>query len=140
MSDLNRSIRLAAYVATAGTVGVAEADIQLYDGPPIDLSGSVQLELGGLSFEFNTWRDYDQTFNGGSWSFCCGYAGKYYSYCTNWAGSWQTTYVGWVGLNLDCDNDLNGVGFQEIGDVVDGQLPCGNQQTDLCSFSYFTFS
>ena len=48
MREVHLHVRLAAYLATAGTVSAVDADIQLYDGPAIDLSGNV--ELGPVYF------------------------------------------------------------------------------------------
>ncbi|MCH2160453.1 MAG: hypothetical protein MK085_01130 [Phycisphaerales bacterium] len=141
MPERRNAIRLAAYVATAGTISAAEADIQVYDGPPISVGGSVYLELQGLSFNFGTSRDFDQYFDFHQWSFCCGYSGKYYSYCTNWSGSWISTYRGWEDLSLNCGNDMTlYLGFMGIGAVVEGNLGCSNDRTDLCSFTYYTYS
>ena len=141
MTKRGNAIRLSAYVAVAGTVSAAEADVQLYDGPPISLNGNFSLELGGLNFQFDAFTRSSTTFFGGSWTFCCGYGGgKSSTYCTNWAGSWYSTYLGWKDLRVDCGDDLQGVGFRQLGEVVGVQSQCGGDQTDLCSFSYFTRS
>lgn len=140
VSNLRES-RLAAYGLLAGVVGgSASADIQVYDGTPIELMDGVnQLEIGDFSFELNVQFTNFSTQNQSSFPTCCGY------YTTTWG----STYCSWKGnnsqgwrtsvfnLSANCGVGMSSLEFGAKGEVVDGANGCFDVSSICFSNSSF---
>ena len=128
-----REVRLAAYGLLAGVVGgQASADIQMYDGKPIELmDGANVLAIGDFFFELNIQFTGFSTQFQSSFPTCCGYGST----------SWGSTYCTWEGTNsngwatfvssvsANCGNGMSSVEFGAKGDVVNGKNATPTIQT-----------
>ena len=124
----HREVRLAAYGLLAGVVGgSASADIQVYDGKPIELvDGANVLAIGDFSFELNIQFTGFSTQFQSSHPTCCGYSTTSWgsTFCT-WEGSSRNGWFTFVSsVSANCGIGMSSVEFGDEGDVVNGKNGC----------------
>lgn len=137
----HREVRLAAYGLLAGVVGgQASADIQMYDGKPIELMDGVNvLAMGDFSFELNIQFTGFSTQFQSSFPTCCGYASTSWgsTYCT-WEASNRNGWATFVSsVSANCGNGMSSLEFGTKGDVVNGKNGCFTVSTICYSSSNF---
>lgn len=123
---VSSAARLAAYAtaATGAMTATTNAEIKVYDGPPIPIDGcssSVDLTLGLMDFDlkvciFNARSNPNTTFE----TFCCSYTETKGggTTCLSFQPRTVVTYSSFFSATLNSAGDVNGVAFVGFGDPV----------------------
>ena len=138
-----RDVRLAAYGLLAGVAGgSASADIQVYEGKPIELLGGVNvLSMGDLSFEFNIGFFQFTSYIPSDTYICCSYAQTDFggTYCAKYGLEFSLMGRTDFYLRASCGSGVSSVGFGILDDVVGGGGGC-NDFSRICSNSILEYS